>query len=41
MSLEKEAAVFLLPTITKPDEVAVALTESGYESNVVDQARKK
>ncbi len=41
VSLEKEAAVFLLPTITKPDEVAVALTESGYESNVVDQARKK
>ena len=40
VSLKDAGAFFLLPTITKPDEVAVALTESGYESHVVEQVRK-
>lgn len=40
VSLKDANAYFLLPTNTKPDEVALALTESGYETNVVDQSRK-
>lgn len=40
VSLKEAIATFLLPTTSKPDEVAMALTESGYESEVVEQARK-
>ena len=41
VSLKDQDAVFLLPSDTKPDEIAVALTETGYESNVVEKSRTK